>query len=87
MRLTQQDIAARADEAYRLWSGGIVNVSSRKAMRSHPGTTSTVTVWCLADDMANAIQAFGDLPSGDGGADGRRRPDPTRWCRTSASMN
>ena len=36
MRLTQQDIAARADEAYRLQSGGIVNAFIAQAMRSTP---------------------------------------------------
>ena len=60
MRLTQQDIAARADEAYRLTTGGIVNsfIAQGDALDTLSDQYRAGLV--PVADMANAIKAFGD---------------------------
>ena len=60
MRLTQQDIAARADEAYRLQSGGIVNAFIAQGDALDTLNDKYRDGLVSVDDMANAIQAFGD---------------------------
>jgi len=60
MRLTQQDIAARADEAYRLQSGGIVNAFIAQGDALDTLNDKYRDGLVSVDDMASAIQAFGD---------------------------
>jgi hypothetical protein len=60
MKLTQEDIAARADQAYRLTTGGIVNsfIAQGDALDTLSDQYRAGLV--PVADMANAIKAFGD---------------------------
>jgi sugar-specific transcriptional regulator TrmB len=60
MRLTQQDIAAQADRVYKLQSGGIVNAFIAQGDALDDLNDKYRDGLVSVDDMASAIQAFGD---------------------------
>lgn len=60
IRMTQQDIGARADQMYRLQSGGIINAFIAQGDALDNLNDKYRDGLVSVDDMASAIQAFGD---------------------------